>query len=74
MIFETPEEAIAACQAGSEEAWKEFSTANNIKPEVNQEAYDITKKVFSAGYTFGIQFISGKLTELIIKSQAEKKS
>jgi hypothetical protein len=73
-MFQTPEETIAACEAGRETAWNAFSTANNIKPEVNQAAYDITKKVFCAGYTFGLNFMAEKLTDLVIQSQVDKKS
>lgn len=70
-LFNTPEEAIAETEAAFEKQWANFSAINNIKPEVNKEAYELTKKVFRAGYMFGAQFISGKLIETINSTTQE---
>jgi hypothetical protein len=69
----TQEEAIAACEAGFEKAWANFAIANGIKPEINQQAYDLTKKVFYAGYTHGAKFVSEEIissVETFKKTQA----
>lgn len=72
-IYKIPEEAIAACDAQFEKSWMEFSTSNHIKPEVNQQAYDITKKVFYAGYVNGVKFVGQDIIKIIEKSKETRK-
>lgn len=57
-LFKTPEEAIAACNAVEETAWKSFTDVNNIKEETDNVAYAITRKVFHAGFASGAGFVS----------------
>ncbi len=57
-LFKTPEEAIAACDAANETAWRHFAEANNITEEIDKVAYHITRKVFHAGFAAGAGFVS----------------
>lgn len=73
-IFKSPEEAIAACEAGFEAAWMEFSTANGIKTGINPDAYNIAKKIFHGGYANGAKFISDKILSEIQRMKEQSAS
>lgn len=63
MIYNTPEEAIAACDINCENVWKRFITINNMKESDSPEAFAIAKNVFRAGYMCGALFVSDYVTK-----------
>jgi len=71
MIFNTPEEAIAACNAQCQEAFEEFILSVNTKGgniDRASNAFQMTKNVFTFGFMRGAEFI----TSVVIKASIEK--
>ena len=66
MIYTTPLEAIAACEAEHERAWTEYLKVNNLDPSTAPEACEAAKSVFRAGYMAGARFVSGALVEKLM--------
>ena len=62
--FQTPTEAIEACDKNCQESWKRFSDANMIKEQIDPDAYHIARTVFWSGYQYGAQFVSGYIASL----------
>ena len=66
MLFNTPQEAIAACEAENERAWTEYLKVNNIDPALAPEACEAAKSVFRAGYMAGARFVSGVIVDKMV--------
>jgi hypothetical protein len=63
MLFKSPQEAIAACDAENERAWQEYLTTNHIDPAKAPEACAAAQAVFRAGYMAGAKWVSGAIIE-----------
>ena len=66
LLFNTPQEAIAACEAENERTWQEYLKTNNIDPTKAPEACEAAKTVFRAGYMAGARFVSGVIVEKMV--------
>ena len=66
LLFKSPEEAIAACEAENEHTWQEYLKTNNIDPSKAPEACEAAKAVFRAGYMAGARFVSGIIVEKLV--------
>lgn len=67
MKYNSPEEAIAACNAECENAWKMFTKVNKIDESVAPDAVAVAKRVFQQGYMAGARFVSGVIVEKMIE-------
>jgi hypothetical protein len=68
------QESQAAYNEESQIAFQRFAEKNNIKSEIDVEAYLITKQVFTAGFVCGAQLILSKLVEQMKAKEANDKS
>ena len=66
-IFNTPQEAIVACESEFLVAWSKFAIANNIIPEVNAKANELTKNLFKAGFMNGAEFVISHILQFTPK-------
>jgi hypothetical protein len=66
MLYNTPQEAIAACEAENERTWQEYLKLNNIDPTKAPEACEAAKAVFRSGYMAGARFVSGVIVEKMV--------
>ena len=71
MLFKTPQEAIAACEAENERAWQEYLTTNHIDPATAPEACAAAQAVFRQGYMAGAKFVSSVIVDRLM-AQAKK--
>jgi hypothetical protein len=53
------EEAVAACNVATDNAWKAYSASHGIDEAQDPIAYGAAKIVFSAGFIFGAQYVTG---------------
>lgn len=73
LFFNTnPEDAIKTIESGRDEAWEKFANVNAITPEIDAVAYEITRKVFMAGFVSGTQFVLGHVTNEFQKAKETK--
>jgi len=81
--FQSPLEAISACDVACEEAWNSFAEANGIKESIDKGAFVVGKSVFRAGYMNGASYVSnfvigqmaiGKATRKLTPTTDEPKS
>ena len=66
MLFNTPQEAIAACEAENERTWQDYLKLNNSDPSKAPEACEAAKAVFRAGYIAGARFVSGVIVQKMV--------
>jgi len=66
MLFKTPQEAIAACEAENERAWQEYLTTNHIDPATAPEACAAAQAVFRQGYMAGAKFVSSVIVDKLM--------
>jgi len=67
----TPEDAIKTIDTSRDEAWTKFAEVNVITPEIDAVAYEITRKVFVAGFMAGTQFVLGHVTNEFSKAKTK---
>lgn len=72
MKYNSPQEAIEACDAECERAWEAFTKVNNLDPSMAPDAFLIAKKVFRQGYMAGARFISEIIVQKMIEFQTQQ--
>ena len=66
MLYNTPQEAIAACEAENERSWQEYLKGCPIDATTSPEIIASIQSVFRAGYMAGARFVSGALVEKLM--------
>jgi len=67
--FNTPEEAINACNAECERAWIQYLTAQKLDVTKAPEAAEAAKRVFSAGYFAGARWVSDTIVKQMMTTK-----
>jgi len=66
ILFKTPQEAIAACEAENERAWQEYVKMSNLNPAQAPEAFAAAQAIFRVGYMAGAKFVSSVIVDKLV--------